>query len=104
MAIMIQSSQKQKRTKPAVDTRIGKLQFQSTKQIQSQISQLQRQVIRIQKYIQRIRTVPTKRTNTRLRNYFLVLAVSLDLKKVSHLRLPKPEKAVKDPDDRKSKE
>jgi chemotaxis protein histidine kinase CheA len=67
MALMIQSLQKQKRTKPTVDTGIGKLQFQSTKQIQSQVSHLQKQVTQIQKDIQKLRTVPTKRTNTRLR-------------------------------------
>ena len=61
------SLQKQKRTTPTVDTGIGKLQFQSTKQIQSQISHLQKQVTQIQKDIQRLITVPTKRTNTRLR-------------------------------------
>ena len=67
MALMTQSLQKQKRTTPTVDTGIGKLQFQSTKQIQSQISHLQKQVTQIQKDIQRLITVPTKRTNTRLR-------------------------------------
>ena len=67
MALMIHSLQKQKRTKPIVDTGIGKLQFQSTKQIQSQISHLQKQVTQIQKDIQRLITVPAKRTNTRLR-------------------------------------
>ena len=66
MALLIQSLQKQKQTKPTGDTVTGKLQFQSTKQIQSQISHFQKQVTRIQKDIQRIRTVRTKRTNTRL--------------------------------------
>jgi hypothetical protein len=64
---MIQSLQKQKQTKPIVDTGRGKSQVQSIKQIQSQISQLQKQVIRIQKDIQRIKVVTTKGTNTRLR-------------------------------------
>ena len=55
MALMIPSLSKQKQTKPTVDARIGKLQFQSIKQIQSQISQLQKQVTRIQKDIQRLK-------------------------------------------------
>lgn len=67
MALMIPSLSKQKHIKSTVDARIGKLQFQSIKQIQSQISQLQKQVTRIQKDIQRLRTVPSKGTNTRLR-------------------------------------
>ena len=67
MALMIPSLSKQKQTKPTVDARIGKLQFQSIKQIQSQISQLQKQVTRIQKDIQRLRTFPPKGTNTKLR-------------------------------------
>jgi len=67
MALMIPSLSKQKQTKSTVDARIGKLQFQSIKQIQSQISQLQKQVIRIQKDIQRLRIFPPKGTNTRLR-------------------------------------
>jgi hypothetical protein len=67
MALMIQSLQKQKQTKPTVDAGSGKSQVQSIKQIQSQISQLQNQVTRIQKDTQRIKVITTKGTNTRLR-------------------------------------
>ena len=52
LTMLIQSFQKQ--TKP-ISAGIGQSQFQSIKQIQSQISQLQKQVTRIQKDIQRLK-------------------------------------------------
>jgi hypothetical protein len=51
---MIQSLQRQKQTKST--TGIGQSQFQSVKQIKSQVNQLQKQVTRIQNDIQSIRT------------------------------------------------
>ena len=70
MTIMIQSlqKQKQKQSKSITGTGVDKLQFQTMKQINSQISQLQKQVIRIQNDIQRIKTAPITRTITRLKS------------------------------------
>ena len=56
MTLMIQSLQKQKQTKPAEGIGIDRIQFQSIKQIKSQINQLQKQVARIQNDIRRTRT------------------------------------------------
>jgi hypothetical protein len=92
MALMIQSLQKQKRTTPTVDTGIGKLQSQSTKQIQSQISHLQKQVTQIQKDIQRLITVPTKRTNTRLRKLSSTIGIKPRSKKSKSLKNTKARK------------
>ncbi|MGE5662427.1 MAG: hypothetical protein ACM3X1_09305 [Ignavibacteriales bacterium] len=64
MVLMIQSLHKQKRTTPTVDTGIGKLQFQSTKQIQSQISLLQKQVTQVQKDIQKLITDSLHRSSS----------------------------------------
>lgn len=57
ITMMIQSLQKQeqKQTKSTSGTGVSQLTLQSTKQIQSQVSQLQRQVTRIQNDIQKIR-------------------------------------------------
>ena len=96
MALMIPSLSKQKQTKPTVDARIGKLQFQSIKQIQSQISQLQKQVTRIQKDIQRIRTIPTRRrTNTRLRKPSSTTGIKPRSKKGKSLKNIRARKGVK---------
>ena len=65
MTLMIQSLQKQKQTKPAEGIGIDRIQFQSIKQIKSQINQLQKQVARIQNDIRRIRTASITRTRTR---------------------------------------
>jgi hypothetical protein len=58
LVLMIQSLQKQKQTKTIVEAGIGKLQFQSLKQIKSQVNQLQSQVTRIQDDVRRIQTAP----------------------------------------------
>jgi hypothetical protein len=92
MALMIQSLQKQKRTTPTVDTGIGKLQSQSTKRIQSQISHLQKQVTQIQKDIQRLIMVPTKRTNTRLRKLSSTIGIKPRSKKGKSLKNTKARK------------
>ena len=65
MTLMIQSLQKQKQTKPAEGVGIDRIQFQSIKQIKSQIKQLQKQVARIQNDIRRVRTASITRTRTR---------------------------------------
>ena len=95
MAVMIQSLQVQKRTKPTVDTGISKLQFQSTKQIQSQISQLQKQVTRIQKDIQRINTTLSKRANTRLIKSSSTTGSKSRSKKSKSLKTSKAKKSSK---------
>lgn len=61
---MLQSLQKQGRSKPATSARAGRGQFQSTKQIQSQLSQLLKQVTRVQKDIERIRTASATKTKS----------------------------------------
>ena len=95
MALMIPSLSKQKQTKSTVDARIGKLQFQSIKQIQSQISQLQKQVIRIQKDIQRLRIFPPKGTNTRLRKLSSTTGIKPRPKKGKSLKNTKTRKGSK---------
>ena len=95
MALMIPSLSKQKQTKPTVDARIGKLQFQSIKQIQSQISQLQKQVTRIQKDVQRLRTFPPKGTNTRLRKLSSTTGIKPRPKKGKSLKNTKTRKGSK---------
>jgi hypothetical protein len=68
ITVMIQSLQKQRRTKLITGTGgKGQSQLQSIKQIQSQVSLLQKQVTRIQKDIQMIRTAPVKRTKGKIR-------------------------------------
>ena len=98
MTLMIQSlqKQKQKQTKSTVNSGIGQSQFQSIKQIQSQISQLQKQVTRIQKDIQRIRTIPTRRrTNTRLRKPSSTTGIKPKSKKGKSLKNIRARKGVK---------
>jgi len=98
MTLMIQSlqKQKQKQTKSTVNSGIGHSQFQSIKQIQSQISQLQKQVTRIQKDIQRIRTIPTRRrTNTRLRKPSSTTGIKPRSKKGKSLKNIRARKGVK---------
>jgi hypothetical protein len=70
MTLMIQSLHKQKQTKPTVDSRTGKSQFQSMIQIKSQVNQLQKQVTRIQDDIRRIRTASVAETGARTRTKF----------------------------------
>jgi DNA repair exonuclease SbcCD ATPase subunit len=97
MTLMIQSlqKQKQKQTKSTVNSGIGHSQSQSIKQIQSQISQLQKRVTRIQKDIQRIRTIPTKRTNTRLRKPSSTTCIIPRSKKGKSLKNIRARKGVK---------
>ena len=60
---MIQSLQRQKQTK--LTTGAGQSQFQSVKQIKSQVDQLQKQVTRIQDDVRRIRSTSVSGTGTR---------------------------------------
>ena len=64
---MIQSLVK-KQTQPTTDSGIDKLQFQSIKQIKSQVNQLQRQVTRIQDDVRRIRTTSGPSPTTRAKS------------------------------------
>ena len=68
IALMIQSLVKQKQTQPTTDSGIDKLQFQSIKQIKSQVNQLQRQVTRIQDDVRRIRTTSGPSPTTRAKS------------------------------------
>jgi len=90
MTLVIQSLHKQKQTKPTVDAGIGKSQFQSMKQIKSQINQLQKQVTRIQDDIRRIRKASVAgigaRTRTKFRKRASVTSVKSRPKKI---KLPK---------------
>ena len=65
LTMTIQSLQKQ--TKSTTGTGIVQSQFQSTKQIRSQLSLLQKQVARIQNDIQRIRSASMTRTKSKSR-------------------------------------
>ncbi|MGH9976589.1 MAG: hypothetical protein ACRD8Z_12250 [Nitrososphaeraceae archaeon] len=70
ISLMIQSLQKQGRTKPAVRVEMDQMQIKSIKETKSQISQLQKQVARIHNDIQRLRTASITRTGTRTRTKF----------------------------------
>jgi hypothetical protein len=65
LTMTIQSLQKQ--TKSTTGTGVVQSQFQSTKQIRSQLRLLQKQVARIQNDIQRIRSASMTRTKTKSR-------------------------------------
>jgi hypothetical protein len=65
LTMTIQSLQKQ--TKSTTGTGVVQSQFQSTKQIRSQLGLLQKQVARIQNDIQRIRSASMTRTRTKSR-------------------------------------
>lgn len=65
LTMTIQSLQKQ--TKLTTGTGVVQSQFQSTKQIRSQLSLLQKQVARIQNDIQRIRSASMTRTKSKSR-------------------------------------
>ena len=65
LTMTIQSLQKQ--TKSTTGTGVVQSQFQSTKQIRSQLSLLQKQVARIQNDIQRIRSASMTRTKSKSR-------------------------------------
>ena len=67
LTMLIQSFQKQ--TKP-ISAGIGQPQFQSIKQIISQISQLQKQVTQVQKEMQKLRTAPIARSKSKSRSKF----------------------------------
>jgi hypothetical protein len=62
---MIQSLQKQKRTKPAVRVEMDQIHIKSIKETKSQISQLQKQVARIHNDIRKLRTTSIMRIGTR---------------------------------------
>jgi TolA-binding protein len=80
---MVRSLQKHKSTRTTALSGVNQSQYQSIKQIQSQISQLQKQVTRIQKDIQRLRTVPPKGTSTRLRKLSSTTGIKPRSKKVT---------------------
>ena len=65
LTMTIQSLQKQ--TKSTTGTGVVQSQFQSTKQIRSQLSLLQKQVARIQNDVQRIRSASMTRTKSKSR-------------------------------------
>jgi len=65
ITLMLQSLQKQGRSKPATGAIAGKGQSQSIKQIESQVSQLLKQVTKVQKDIERIRTASAAKTKSR---------------------------------------
>ncbi|MGH9979624.1 MAG: hypothetical protein ACRD8Z_27860 [Nitrososphaeraceae archaeon] len=65
LTMTIQSLQKQ--TRSTTSTAVVKGQFQSIKQIKSQLRLLQKQVARIQNDIQRIRSAPIARTKSKSR-------------------------------------
>jgi hypothetical protein len=90
MTLMIQSLHKQKQTKPTVDAGVGKSQFQSMKQIKSQINQLQKQVTRIQDDIRRIRKASVTGTGARTRTKFRKRASATSVKsRPKKIKLPK---------------
>lgn len=62
---MIQSLQKQERTKPVVRVEMDQIQIKSIKETKSQINQLQKQLAQIQNDIRRLRTASITRTGTR---------------------------------------
>lgn len=62
---MLQSLQKQGRSKPTTGAIAGRDQSKSIRQIQSEISQLLKQVTRVQKDIERIRTGSATKTKSR---------------------------------------
>ena len=98
LTMTIQSLQKQ--TKLTTGTGVVQSQFQSTKQIRSQLSLLQKQVARIQNDIQRIRSASMTRTkqNQNLENYhhpLLLLKLNLDLKKAGQLKVSKSKEEEK---------
>ena len=64
ITLMIQSLQKQERTKPTVRVEMDQMQIKSIKETKSQISQLQKQLARIQNDIRRLRTASITRTGT----------------------------------------
>jgi hypothetical protein len=98
LTMLTQSLQKQ--TKP-IGAKVDQAQFQSIKQIRSQISQLQKQMARIQNDIQRIRTASIVRTKTKSNSKskskkLSALATSTTKsrsKKNKHLRVTKSKKS-----------
>jgi len=95
MTMMIQSLQKQKQIKSITDAGIGQSQFQSTKQIKSQISQLQKQVARIQNDVKRIRIAPITRIRTKTKTKFRKLSPSTIAAVKSRSRKSKSLKSTK---------
>ena len=98
LTMTIQSLQKQ--TKLTTGPGVVQSQFQSTKQIRSQLSLLQKQVARIQNDIQRIRSASMTRTKSKsnLENYhhpLLLLKLNLDLKKAGQLKVSKSKEEEK---------
>jgi len=73
LTTFIQSLLKERQVKSTSGAGIVQSQFQSIKQIKSQISQLQKQVALIQKGIQRIRTSPGTKAKTRKRPFAITI-------------------------------
>ena len=93
LTMLIQSFQKQ--TKP-ISAGIGQPQFQSIKQIISQISQLQKQVTQVQKEIQKLRTAPIAGAGARSKSKSKSKKSSTTKsrsKKASHLTVTKSKEA-----------
>ena len=94
VTMMIQSIQKLKQTNSTKGAGVTQPLSQSIKQIQSQINELQKQMARIQNDIQKIRTTSGPSTTAIARSKKLlppVLTLNLDLRRASHLRVPKLE-------------
>jgi hypothetical protein len=73
MTMMVQSLLKQGQAKSTSGAGVLQSQFQSIKQLQSQLSQLQKQVALIQKDIQRIRTAPGAKARTGKRPFAITI-------------------------------
>jgi len=73
ITMMIQSLLKQGQAKSTSGAGVVQSQFQSIKQIKSQVSRLQEQVALIQKDVQRIRTAPGAKARTRKRSFAITI-------------------------------
>ena len=73
ITMMIQSLVKQGQVKSTSGAGVVQSQFQSIKQIKSQVSRLQKQVALIQKDVQRIRTAPGAKARTRKPSFAITI-------------------------------
>jgi small-conductance mechanosensitive channel len=89
ITMMTQSLLKQGQAKSTSGAGVVQSQFQSIKQIRSQISQLQKQVALIQKNIQRIRTAPGTKARTRKRPFAITMPKSKKSKSITSIKARK---------------
>ena len=73
ITMMIQSLLKHGQAKSTSGAGVVQSQFQSIKQIKSQVSRLQKQVALIQKDVQRIRTAPGAKARIRKRSFAITI-------------------------------